>query len=230
MNPTYTNDPLDALIEQHITEARDLRLRRRPVYEGVHDFSAAFENKMERQMGRRSVWGPRLIQIAALAALCVLMVQAGFDSTPWHYIIKGSQWTKVFSIIDSAPADVQAADLSFTALPEGYRLADSDYERTIYTYRFVHADEPLPEQSNLMTSLYVEAHWVGDTSLTGNINNEGLAQVEPVRINSSNGLLLTDHTGALSLIFARNGFEITIHTDRLKPSELFVFAENIVFE
>ena len=231
MTQNKSYDPLDRLIADHIEEARDLCLRRRPVYEGVHAFSMGFENRMGRlHPGNHNLRLTRVILIAILTALCAMTVQAGFSGSPWQYTIESGQWTELFSLFDSSPTDQQAGDLIFSYLPKGYTLTDCDYERSSYTYRFIHADETLPTQSNFVTSLYVHAHWVGDSPLSGSIHNEGLAQAESIHLDDGNALLLTNHTGTLELIFARNGFEITIYADHLEASELIAFAEGIDFK
>ncbi len=67
-------DPLDRLIADHIAEARDLRLHRRPVYEGVHDFSVGFENLMVRLLHSSGItFSSKRLLIAVIATLALLM-------------------------------------------------------------------------------------------------------------------------------------------------------------
>lgn len=231
MNRTYTNDPLDALIEQHIAEARDLALHRRPVYAGIHhDFSMGFENKMAKLMGGRSEWLTRLLLIATLTILCTMSIQAGFDLPQRKITIQSQSQTEQFTFFDPAPTDQQAKDLTFAYLPNGYTLAHCDYERETYTYRFVHRSEALPSQDNHMTSLHVHAYWVGDSASSSTFHSEQPLQTETVRVNGSDALLLTYASSTYELLFAHSGFDLRVYTTQLDRNELIAFAEGISFE
>lgn len=76
MTQNKSYDPLDRLITEHIEEARDLCLRRRPVYEGVHAFSMGFENRMGRLADKHNRLPLKFLITAAIIAALTMTAGA----------------------------------------------------------------------------------------------------------------------------------------------------------
>lgn len=231
MNTAY--DPMDKLIADHIAEARDLRLRRRPAYAGVHEFSIGFENKMGRLLHTSGItFSSKRLLIAAIAILTLMMSMLAIQALKKEAIEYDFLVRDDFTVIDFTYRRLD--DTPFRTIQIGYMPENfveisnemfSDYNQYIY---YEATDSPSVYQTR---SIGIDIIKLSHTYY-GNSRPTKEPVIEETWINGYRAVIMIDNYKKLnkSIFLFIDNYVIEISGFHVDLDELIKIAENVTLK
>lgn len=230
-NKSY--DPLDRLIADHIEEARDLCLRRRPVYAGVHDFSMGFENRMGRLLHSSGItFSSKRLLIAIIAILTLMMSMFAIQAEKKESIEYGFLIRDGFTDIDfnyKGLDDTPFRTIQIGYMPENFAEISNEMLSDRNQYIFYEAtDAPSVYQTRSIgfDIIKLSHTYYGGTRPTGE------PMIEETWINGHRAIIMIDNYKILykSIFLFIDNYVIEISGFHVDLDELIKIAENVTLK
>lgn len=224
MNTAY--DPMDKLIADHIAEARDLRLHRRPAYAGMeHDFSIGFENKMGRLLHTSGItFSSKRLLIAVIVILTLMVSMLAIQALKKENVetfYKTS--TNELTIYQeySAPDSSSFRAPSFGYIPSGFTQIEDyirDDEQMLQFYNTA-TEKTITLFSRRMDHTYAQIKHPFDDPV-----------IEETTINHHQAIIINDEKTSTTLIYwSIDNYALELSSDASKE-DVVKFAENITLK